>query len=820
MVSIYIPDIKEKPVMKKKLAILFAIICLCVAPAIVKADLPDQAELEQKATAILNYLNLDGKNDYEIIYGIYNYICQNVEYDWAATAMTDWDGQSLGHGQLAYEALCQEKAVCAGISRAVKLLLDKLDIPCETVIGSLNGIAHAWNLVKLNDKWYYIDATSDLGMSTYSLFLKCEADLTNYQVQYYDGIAAADPDDYPISSTSYTETVQPEWDTYGGYSFNKGFGDITIFSYTGSEKNVVVPSTINGRKVKRIAQYFIEFNNIVESLIFSEGIQTLNCLFVGHCENLKSISIPSTLQYSTNTGRFITGLGFIDSCDAMETITVAAGNPFLCVIDGTLYNKDKTSIIYYPTQNHATVVHVPDGVRSIENETFEYNPYLEEVVLPDSVEYIGYWAFSNCSALKKINIPRNCTTIGQLAFQGTNLTKIHIPAATNAIICPAFPGTLQTITVDAANTEYYAEDNVLFSYSGGLLAYASMKPESTYTIPDGIKTIADRAFVEAINLQAVVLPDSLTFIGNNAFRRCSGLTEIIIPGNVTTIKDDAFYECYWLSKLTIPASVTEIGDSILTNVSGTVIIGESGSAAEEWANDHHYAFIRADIPWNLSGTCGENVSWTLSEDGRLRINGAGSMSNDEPQWEKYKNMVREVIVSGGVTNIGHSAFKGCRNLMRVSIPASVTSIEAYAFFQCDRLPSVYIPDSVIFIGEAGFGNCTDLVQFICLGDSLSFGEFVFSYSPDVVLYVSEGNKAHQYAINNNLEYRFPLSIPPSVTIIESEAFAGTDASIVFIPDTVTQIAADAFDRKVIIIAVSGSPAESWAMENGFLCILR
>ena len=70
----------------------------------------------------------------------------------------------------------------AGISKAFKLLLNEVNIPCEVVVGYHQGDYHAWNLVKLGTEWYYADATSDLGQSTYTAFLKCQNDFSDYQI--------------------------------------------------------------------------------------------------------------------------------------------------------------------------------------------------------------------------------------------------------------------------------------------------------------------------------------------------------------------------------------------------------------------------------------------------------------------------------------------------------------------------------------------------------------------------------------------------------------------------------------------------------------
>lgn len=205
-----------------------------------------------------------------------------------------------------------------------------------------------------------------------------------------------------MASSPYCDDVPSEMETYGDFTFNKGLGNITIFSYSGKDANVVIPSKINGRPVKRLEHYFILNNNTMESLTLSEGIERISYSFIGHCDKLKVISLPSTVEFnSANSGMFAGAPGLVDTCEALETINLASGNPYLSVIDHVLYNKDMTILICYPPKNRSTVIHVPDGVQTIEANTFEHNHYVEEIVLPDSVQSIGYWAFNDCAALKK-----------------------------------------------------------------------------------------------------------------------------------------------------------------------------------------------------------------------------------------------------------------------------------------------------------------------------------------------------------------------------------------------------------------------------------
>ena len=73
------------------------------------------------------------------------------------------------------------------------------------------------------------------------------------------------------------------------------------------------------------------------------------------------------------------------------------------------------------------------------------------------------------------------------------------------------------------------------------------------------------------------------------------------------------------------------------------------------------------------GTCGENLAWTLNDEGVLTVTGTGDMS-DNPVWPVSE--IRQAIIGAGVTSIGSYAFYGCGNLETVRIPGSASSATA------------------------------------------------------------------------------------------------------------------------------------------------
>ena len=138
-----------------------------------------------------------------------------------------------------------------------------------------------------------------------------------------------------------------------------------------------------------------------------------------------------------------------------------------------------------------------------------------------------------------------------------------------------------------------------------------------------------------------------------------------------------------------------------------------------------------------SGTCGENVTWTLTEDHTLTISGTGNMESyrSKRPWQEFCDEVERVIIEEGVTSvggyafmefsklekiqiaesvteIGMHAFAGCPGVTDIDLPGSLTTIKTAAFEQCTGLCSVMIPEGVTEIGNIAFADCTSLSSVV------------------------------------------------------------------------------------------------------------
>ena len=211
-----------------------------------------------------------------------------------------------------------------------------------------------------------------------------------------------------------------------------------------------------------------------------------------------------------------------------------------------------------------------------------------------------------------------------------------------------------------------------------------------------------------------------------------------------------------------------------------------------------------------SGTCGENLTWVLYENGTLVISGEGEMDDDydNTPWYAYRDYIITVIIKNDVTSIGESAFSNCDSLTNITIPDSVTSIGDYAFYICDSLTSITIPDSVTSIGDYAFAYCYSLTSITIADSVTSIGDYAFSdcYSLTSIT-VDENNTQYSsdsYGVlfnkNKTELIRYPCdnettsySIPDSVTNIRDCAFYICDSlTSITIPDSVTSIGVGAF----------------------------
>ena len=197
------------------------------------------------------------------------------------------------------------------------------------------------------------------------------------------------------------------------------------------------------------------------------------------------------------------------------------------------------------------------------------------------------------------------------------------------------------------------------------------------------------------------------------------------------------------------------------------------------------------------GTCGDNLTWKLSNNGTLTIAGVGMMTNPDVLAPLHLR-VKKLVLKDGVTSIsasafrtythltsvklpdsvayiGNQAFKFCVELSSITLPSSTKSVRIETFCRCSKLASVTLPYGVTMIESRAFANCTAL-ESIQFPVSLSqIGAWAFS----------------------NCEKLSSVKIPESVTSISNGAFSGCALTSVTVSRN-CKVHESAFDEGVTI----------------------
>ncbi len=161
-----------------------------------------EAELDTAVTALRTELNLDGLSDYEKVAAIYHYICRNITYDNA-----NLKNESYYLKYTPYAALIHKTSVCQGYALLFYRLCLEYDIDSRLISGIGNGGPHGWNIVRLDDKYYFLDATWDAerlsSAGIYCYFLIGSREFLSDHICDEEFTTKEFLTAYPISETAY-----------------------------------------------------------------------------------------------------------------------------------------------------------------------------------------------------------------------------------------------------------------------------------------------------------------------------------------------------------------------------------------------------------------------------------------------------------------------------------------------------------------------------------------------------------------------------------------------------------------------------------------
>ena len=498
-----------------------------------------------------------------------------------------------------------------------------------------------------------------------------------------------------------------------------------------------------------------QYKSKIKKVVIGEGVESISDNAFHYYENLRSVSLPSTL---TSIGE-----AAFWACSSLQSITLPN-------------NLTNIGLNAFRACHSLTQVLIPASVTNIDGSAFECCTGLTDVVFEgNSLEFGSGATFYDCNSLK--NVFFNGTRADWTASRGSSGSVL--PAAAqiyykNDLISSGTCGDNSSgnntqwkltkagtliITVGTGCTEggiadfaygkapwyqdiYDSGIRCLIIGSGiktiGSYAFADCTDLAEIIVPDGVISIGNGAFLQNSGAKRVVLPPSTVYIGHGALRDCSALTSVSLPDSMSNrLFLDMFEGCTNLKSVDIPDGITDIYEGDLASCPNWTDI-----YYDNWGRvwNRVVSNVRDSIPDRMnvhfkdniydSGSCGENVTWTLTADGTMTISGTGAMTDytydSRSPWYSCRTYIKRVVMQQGVTSIGDHAFWDCSGLTSVTIPDGVTSIGGGAFSGCTSLTSVAIPSSVTEIGGSAFSGCTGLTSVTIPDSVTSIDGYAFS----------------------------------------------------------------------------------------------
>ena len=483
----------------------------------------------------------------------------------------------------------------------------------------------------------------------------------------------------------------------------------------------------------------------------------------------------------------------IGGSGAMDNYTGKDATPwadYLKQIESVVIGKDITSIgnyaFAYATNVKSVTFEEGSKLEKIGAAAFLYLIYITDVEIPDTVTLIGNLSFAYCSRLVNVYVPQNVTLIYPQTFKKSANVVLNVAEGTYAeayaITNSMSYETREFVDMIIASGDcgenatwtLYASGKMVIGGSGAMDNYASkdvtpwagyLKQIKSVVIGKDITVIGNYAFAYANNIESVTFEEGskLEKIGAAAFLYMVYTTEVEIPETVTNIGNLSFAYCSRLVNVYVPQNVTLIYPQTFKKSANVVLNVAEGTYAEAYAVTNSMSYETREFVDEIiaSGNCGENATWTFYANGKMVIGGSGAMDNytgkDATPWAAYLTKIKYVVIGKDITSIGNYAF------------AYATKMESLTFEEGSKLER---------IGAAAF---------IYMG-----------YTTEVVL-------------------------PETVTYIGNSAFAYCSRlTNVTVPASVKSIFAKTFYKssKLTLTVVSGSYAESFAIDNGIAYIVK
>ena len=485
----------------------------------------------------------------------------------------------------------------------------------------------------------------------------------------------------------------------------------SAFATSTSLVDAIIPNSV--QTIEPCAYYGC---TTITSVSIGSNVKTIGEAAFYNCSSIESVTVPSNV---TTIGASVFG-----GCSKLRSITV----PFV----GSSKNEDDKTYFGYIF-----------GAGSYKGNDDVIPTTLTEVTVLSGAKKIDEYAFCWCANVKTVRLPETITSIGKYSFCSCGLTEVIIPDSVDTIGYAAFNccNQISTITVPFVGISDKAEENNHFGYIFGAHSYQSNDeyiPENvSVTISNKATTISDNAFYGCESITSVSIGASVKSIGNYAFYDCTNISSINVPNSVETVGMLAFAKSSTklgrLTTVVLGNGVVSVGKDLLVGRDETqsITIGSSLITIPELDN--------AKTPFGIDKAKSNLKEYKVSPDNKKFSSEDGILYElFEVMGKKLKVALIDVPVK---SKLPSTTFAPQKTNVDGTISAEndyyIVRIYPFAFAHHSQIKEVLL-DYIRDIGAGAFSNCENL-------ETVNFGQYTESDETIVILDVEYPKATEHYS---------------------------------------------------------------------------
>lgn len=453
-------------------------------------------------------------------------------------------------------------------------------------------------------------------------------------------------------------------------NFNEGLESLDWEAFAGckSLKSVKLPNSL-----KSIEEGAFTLCESLESVTLGASVDSIKIRTFDFCTSLKHIDFAN-VKFIGNTfkgGNRLENINIpasVDSIDAsfigcpiIKSFNVDPANGKYSSKDGILYTKDMTGLVAYPT---ATAdIKFESSVTKIHMGAFGSNENISSIIIPDNIEIIERYVFTNCSNLASVTLGKSVKSIDSYNFPLAGNMKVVNSRAEEPPVCADYA--LSALDVNSTvifvpegslskykealqwsdfakieEKDYTTNVNYDFESEGGLFNITSGGENLTVEIvgafTSGQESHSASPRIYNASAKVLAIPETIewngetytvTSIGKNAFSSDMSLGRVDIPASVSLIREGAFAGCGNIRTVKCDASLPPIcGEGVWeSEVLNNAMLYVPEGTAQTYRSAETWSLFKNISDSDMSGidTCLDNESDVRISvtDGKVHING-------------------------------------------------------------------------------------------------------------------------------------------------------------------------------------------------------